>query len=51
MAYCGEDSLDKKFLELLGLAVAGGLDGNGRLVLEPARGTARIIFRNGGVAP
>jgi len=51
MAYCGEDSLDKKFLELLGLAVAGGLDGNGRLVLEPARGTTRIIFRNGGVAP
>ncbi len=50
-AYCGEDSLDKKFLELLGLAVAGGLDGNGRLVLEPARGTTRIIFRNGGVAP
>lgn len=51
MAYCGEHSLDKKYLELLGLAVAGGLDGKGRLVLEPARGTTRIIFRNGGVAP
>lgn len=48
MAYCGEQSLDLKYLKLLGLVVAGGLDGSGRLVLESSRGTTRIIFHNGG---
>lgn len=51
MAYCGEQSLDHKYLKLLGLVVTGGLDGSGRLVLESTGGTPRILFRNGGVAP
>ena len=51
MAYCGEQSLDLKYLKLLGLVVAGGLDSSSRLVLESTGGTPRIIFRNGGVAP
>lgn len=48
MAYCGDQSLDLKYLKLLGLVTAGGLDGSGRLMLESAGGTPRIIFRNGG---
>ncbi|MBC2735479.1 MAG: META domain-containing protein [Desulfobacteraceae bacterium] len=51
MAYCGENSLDQKYLEGLGLARAGGLDGSGHLTLESARSGIRMLFRNGGVAP
>jgi heat shock protein HslJ len=47
-AYCGEKSLDRKYLKLLGLVVAGGLDSGGRLVLESTGSTTRIIFLNGG---
>jgi len=50
-AYCGENSLDQKYLEGLDLARAGGLDGSGHLTLESARSGIRMLFRNGGVAP
>lgn len=50
-AYCGENSLDQKYLEGLGRARAGGLDGSGRLTLESAGGATRMMFRNGGTAP
>lgn len=51
MAYCGEQSLDRKYLELLGRATTGGLDGNGHLTLESTGGATRMRFRNGGIAP
>ena len=51
MAYCGEQSLDQKFLGQLGQAVAGGLDDQGRLALESAGGATQMIFHNGGKAP
>jgi len=51
MAYCGEQSLDRKYLELLGRATTGGLDGNSHLTLESTGGAARMRFRNGGIAP
>jgi len=51
MAYCGENSLDQKYLAGLGLVTAGGLDGSGHLTLESARSGLRMLFRNGGVAP
>lgn len=50
-AYCGENSLDQKYLEGLARARAGGLDGSGHLTLESARSGIRMLFRNGGVAP
>jgi len=51
MAFCGEDSLDVQFLELLAQVVAGGPDGSGGLALENAGGEKRMLFSNGGVAP
>jgi heat shock protein HslJ len=51
MAYCGENSLDQKYLAGLGLVTAGGLDGSGHLTLESARSGIRMLFRNGGIAP
>jgi heat shock protein HslJ len=51
MAYCGEQSLDQKYLKGLSRATTGGLDGNGHLTLESTGGATRMRFRNGGVAP
>ena len=51
MAFCGEDSLDVQFLELLAQVVAGGPDGSGGLALENAGGEKRLLFSNGGTAP
>ena len=50
MAFCGEDSLDQQFLELLSNVVAGGPDGAGGLALENAGGQTRMEFSNGGDA-
>jgi heat shock protein HslJ len=51
MAFCGEDSLDQQFLDLLANVVAGGPDGSGGLALENAGGETRMEFSNGGAAP
>jgi len=51
MAFCGEASLDQKYLGLLGQVVAGGPDGAGGLALENAGGEQRMLFKNGGKAP
>lgn len=51
MAFCGEDSLDTQYLQLLGEIAAGGLDGAGGLALETAGGAERMEFQNGGAAP
>jgi heat shock protein HslJ len=51
MAYCGDDSLDQQYLQLLGAIVAGGPDGAGNLALETAGGEQRMLFVNGGAAP
>ena len=51
MAFCGEDSLDVQFLDLLAQVVAGGPDGAGGLALENAGGEQRMLFSNGGAAP
>lgn len=50
MAYCGEDSLDQQYLDLLSQVVAGGPDGAGGLALENAGGQTRMEFSNGGTA-
>ncbi len=50
MAFCGEDSMDVQFLELLSQVVAGGPDGSGGLALENAGGEKRMEFSNGGDA-
>lgn len=50
-AYCGEDSLDQRYLELLGQIVAGGPDGGGGFALETAGGADRMEFQDGGAAP
>lgn len=49
-AFCGEDSLDQEFLDLLANVVAGGPDGAGGLALENAGGEKRMLFSNGGAA-
>ena len=51
MAYCGEDSLDRKYLEGLGRTTAAKIDDNGDLTLNSDGNTTRMRFRNGGVAP
>ena len=51
MAFCGEDSLDQQYVDLLGQVVAGGPDGAGGLALENAGGEKRMLFSNGGAAP
>ena len=48
MAFCGEESMDTLFLELLGNVVAGGPDGAGGFALENAGGEKRMEFSNGG---
>lgn len=50
MAFCGEESLDSQFLELLTQVVAGGTDGSGGFSLENAGGEKRMLFSNGGAA-
>jgi heat shock protein HslJ len=50
MAYCGDDSLDQQYLQLLGSVAAGGPDGAGNLALETAGGEQRMIFTNGATA-
>ena len=49
-AFCGEESLDTLYLDLLGRIVAGGPDGGGGFALETAGGEERMNFRNGGEA-
>ncbi len=49
-AYCGEDSLDRQYLQILGSVAAGGPDGQGFLALETAGGEQRMLFENGGAA-
>jgi heat shock protein HslJ len=51
MAFCGDDSLDQQFLELLGNIAAGGPYGEGGLALETAGGAERMEFTDGGTAP
>jgi heat shock protein HslJ len=51
MAFCGDESLDQKYLELLGNIAAGGPDGEGGLALETAGGAERMEFNDGGAAP
>lgn len=50
LAFCGEDSLDQQYLELLSNVVAGGPDGAGGLALETAGGEQRMEFQDGGPA-
>jgi heat shock protein HslJ len=50
LAFCGEDSLDQLFLEMLGKGGTASLE-DGRLVLELGDGSGRMIFDNGGPAP
>jgi len=50
LAYCGEESLDVQYRQLLSSIVAGGPDGAGNLALENAGGEQRMIFTNGGPA-
>ncbi len=51
MAFCGEESLDQTYLQLLSSVAAGGPDGAGGLALETAGGAQRMMFKNGGSAP
>ena len=50
MAFCGEASLDRQYLTLLGSVAAGGPDGTGGFALETAGGEQRMLFKNGGAA-
>ena len=50
MAFCGEESLDQQFIELLDGVVAGGPDGAGGFALEWAGAEKRMEFSNGGSA-
>ena len=50
MAFCGEDSLDQVYLDLLNGVVAGGPVGEDRFALEWGAGEKRMEFRNGGSA-
>ena len=47
MAFCGEDSLDQQYLDLLNSVVAGGPDGAGGFALEWAGAEKRMKFSNG----
>ena len=48
MAYCGEESLDTSYLQLLSSVAAGGPDGADNLALETAGGAQRMLFAAGG---
>jgi len=48
MAFCGEESLDVQYLDLLNGVVAGGPDGAGGFALEWAGAEKRMEFSNGG---
>ena len=50
-AACGEESLDREFLDLLSGTAAGGPDGAGGFALTSAGGADYVLFRNGGEAP
>ena len=50
MAFCGEDSLDQLYLDLLNGVVAGGPAGDDRFALEWAAGEKRMEFNSGGAA-
>ena len=50
MAFCGEDSLDQLYLDLLNGVVAGGPAGDDRFALEWAAGEKRMEFIDGGAA-
>jgi hypothetical protein len=50
MAFCGDDSLDQLYLELLDNVVAGGPAGEDRFALEWAAGEKRMEFIDGGAA-
>ena len=49
LAFCGEESLDQQFLDLLGKGGTVSLE-EGRLVLELNENAGRMIFDNGGPA-
>lgn len=49
-AFCGEDSLDQQYLQLLTEVAAGGPDGAGNLALETPGGEQRMLFQDGGPA-
>ena len=50
MAYCGENSLDQLYIDLLNGVAAGGPDGGGGFALEWAGAEKRMEFSNGGSA-
>ena len=50
MAFCGEESLDQQYIDLLNGVVAGGPDGAGGFALEWAGAEKRMEFSNGGAA-
>ena len=49
LAYCGDESLDQHFLELLGKGGTVSVE-DGRLVLELNENAGRMVFDNGGPA-
>jgi heat shock protein HslJ len=49
LAFCGEDSLDTKFLEMLGKGGTVSLE-DGRLVLTLSENAGTMVFDNGGPA-
>jgi heat shock protein HslJ len=50
MAFCGEQSMDQQYTQLLSSVAAGGPDGAGGLALETAGGAQRMLFQDGGAA-
>ncbi|MDX1436673.1 MAG: META domain-containing protein [Anaerolineales bacterium] len=46
MVFCGEESLDTQYLELLNGVAGGGPDGAGGLALETAGGAQRMEFKD-----
>jgi heat shock protein HslJ len=50
MAFCGEDSLDQLYLDLLNGVVAGGPASDDKFALEWGGGEKRLEFSNGGAA-
>ena len=50
-AFCGEDSLDQQYLDLLSRVMAGGPYGEAFALEAGGSESVRMEFRNGGVAP